>query len=178
MPSKKFPKQLIPLLRGSVDTFVNNPIILIPFITIAFVQLLVLEVLYFSPRFPLSSFFNPIIWTKWGMQFIHYPNNILILPKLFQNMQVVVYIFVSSFFIAVAIGIISAINSGKKINFSSACKDTLGQYIHIFTGALIAFCTFFGLYKLYNFALNSFLRSSSTDEIFFIAKKMMLYGEK
>jgi len=98
------------------------------------------------------------------------------LPKLFQNMQVLVYIFVSSFFIAAAIEIISAINSGKKIKFSSACKDTLGQYIHIFSGALIAFCTFFGFYKLYHFALDSFLRSSSVDGIFFILKKIILYG--
>ena len=132
MPSKNVPRQLMPLLKGAVDTFFNNPIILIPFITIAFVQLLVLEVLYFSPRFPLASFFNPIIGTLWGAEFIHYPNNILILPKLFQNIQALVYIFISSFLIAVAIWIISAINDGKKVNFSLACKVTLRHYIHIF----------------------------------------------
>jgi len=59
MPLKKVPRHLIPLLKGSVDTFVNNPIILLPFLTIAFIQLLILEILYFSPRFPLSVFFNP-----------------------------------------------------------------------------------------------------------------------
>ena len=176
MPLKKVPRHLIPLLKGSVDTFVNNPIILLPFLTIAFIQLLILEILYFSPRFPLSVFFNPIVGTLWGTEFIHYPNNFLMIPKLFQNIQVVVYIFVSSFFIAAAIEIISAINSDKKINFSLACKNTLGQYIHVFSGALISFCTFFGLYKLYHFALNSFLRSSSVDGIFFIVKKIILYG--
>jgi len=59
MPSKKIPRQFMPLLKGAVDTVFNNPIILLPFITIAFVQLFALEILYFSPRFPLSSFFNP-----------------------------------------------------------------------------------------------------------------------
>lgn len=176
MPFKKVPRHLIPLLKGAVDTFVNNPIILLPFLTIAFIQLLVLEILYFSPRFPLSAFFNPIIGTLWGAEFIHYPNNILILPKLFQNIQVLVYIFISSFFIAVAIGIISAINSGKKVDFSSACKGVLGQYIHIFSAALIAFCTFFGLYKLYHLVLNSILRTSSVDGVFFVVKKIILHG--
>jgi len=176
MPSKMVPRQLMPLLKGAVDAFYNNPIILLPFITIAFVQLLALEILYFSPRFPLSSFFNPIVGTLWGMEFTHYPNSILILPKLFQNIQVVIFIFISSFFISVAIWIISAINGGKKVDYSLACKDTLGQYIHIFSAALIAFCTFLGFYKLYQLALNSILKTGSVDGIFFVAKKVILYG--
>jgi len=176
MPSKKVPKHLVPLLKGSVDTFINNPIILIPFITIAFVQLFALEVLYFSPRFPLSTFFNPIIATLWGADFIHYPNNVIIIQKLFPYIQALIFIFISSFFIAVAIGIIAAINNGTKIDFPSACKNTLGHYIHILAGALISFCTFFGLYKLYHIALNSILNSSSVDGIFFIAKKVLLQG--
>jgi len=176
MPSKKVLKQLIPLIKGSVDTFVNNPIILLPFLTIAFVQLLALEILYFLPRFPLSAFFNPIIGTLWGTEFIHYPKNVLIIPKLFQNIQVLIYIFISSFFIAVAIEIIAAINSGKNIKFISACKDSFGQYIHYFVGAFIAFCTFFGLYKLYYFLLNSILNTSSVDGVFFFAKKIILHG--
>jgi len=135
-----------------------------------------LEILYFSPRFPLSAFFNPVIGTLWGAEFTHYPNNILILPKLFQNMQVLVYIFISSFFIAVAIWIITTINDGKKADFSSACKDTLRHYIHIFSAALIIFGTFFGFYKLYYIALNSILQISSSDGVFFVAKKVILHG--
>jgi len=100
MPSKKVPGHLIPLLRGSIDTYVTNPVILIPFLSIAFVQLLALEILYFAPRYPLAAFFNPIVQTLWGERFVHYPNNLLILPKLFQNVQVFVYIFISSFFIS------------------------------------------------------------------------------
>ena len=85
MPSKNVPKHLIPLLRGAVDTFVTNPIIFLPFITIAFVQLMVLEILYFTQQFPLAVFFNPIINTLWGERFTRYPYNFEILPKLFQN---------------------------------------------------------------------------------------------
>jgi hypothetical protein len=176
MPSKKVPKHLMVLLRGSVDAFVNSPIILLPFITIAFVQLFVLEVLYFSPRFPLSAFFNPIVGTLWGAEFTHYPNNILLLPKLFQNMQVLIYICVSSFFIAVAIAIISAINNDRKIKFLEACKETLGQYIHIFAGAMISFGAFLGLYKLYHLSLQAVLDLSSVDGAFFIVNRIVSGG--
>src|SRR3990167_8068562 len=101
MPIKNVPKQLIPLLKGSVDTYIAHPVILIPFLTLAFIQLLILEILFFFPRYPLSVFFNPIVRTLWGEGFVHFPNNYLILPKLFQNAQVFIYIFVSSYLISI-----------------------------------------------------------------------------
>jgi len=139
MPFKKVPTRVIPLLRGSVDTLFNNPIILFPFLTTGFIQLLILEMLYFSPRFPLAGFFNPIVKTLWGEKFIHYPHNIVILPKLFQYFQVPIYIFISSFLIAAAVMIISDLNNGKKGDFLSACREALKHYIHIFVGAFISF---------------------------------------
>jgi len=176
MPLKKVPKQLIPLLRGSVNTIVDHPVILIPFLTVAFIQLLVLEILYFSPRFPLSSFFNPIIATLWGGRFTHYPFHLMILPKLFQNIQVLIYIFITGYFIAVAVMLISAINGGHNMRFKHACRETLGRYVHIFSGALISFGVFFGLYKLYHYALNMLLQSSSVDGVFFTVKFILKNG--
>src|SRR3989338_4563138 len=103
MAMKNTSKQLVPLLRGAVNTFISRPIILLPFMTIAFIQLVILELLYFAPRFPMSAFFNPIVQTLWGEKFTHYPNNFIVLPKLFQYAQAPIYIFFSCFFIAVAI---------------------------------------------------------------------------
>ena len=61
MTKKTSATNVIALLRASVNTIITNPVIVYPFCIIAFIQLLVLEVLYFSPRFPLSVFFGPII---------------------------------------------------------------------------------------------------------------------
>ncbi len=66
MTKKNADKQLMPLLTGAVNACVANPIILFPFVTAAFIQLFILEILYFSPRFPLSTFFGPIIRTFWS----------------------------------------------------------------------------------------------------------------
>ncbi|MCK5014298.1 MAG: hypothetical protein KAS66_10800 [Candidatus Omnitrophica bacterium] len=176
MPRKKVPKELVGLLRGAINTFTTHPIILVPFVTIAFVQVFVLEILYFVPRFPLSDFFNPIIRTLWGEEFIHYPSNFIILPKLFQYAQIPLYIFVSSFFIAVAIAIIAAINDGRKVRFLSACRDVFSQYVHIFVGALISFCMFYGLHKVYGLMIVRALAISSTEGIFFIIKTVVIKG--
>lgn len=176
MPREKIPIQVIPLLRGTVDTFISNPIISFPFLTSAFIQLLALEVLFFAPRFPLSAFFNPIITTLWGESFIHYPNNLLVLPKLLQYVQVPFYIFISSYLIAVAISIIGDLNSGKKVSFGSACQDVLGRYVHILVAATISFLTFYGLYKIYHLLMVQALRISSIEGIFFIIKIVVLRG--
>jgi len=115
MAQKKRNRQLIPLIRESVNNYFANPVILLPFVTIAFIQLLVLEVIYFSPRFPLVKFFGPMISRLEGESFLHYPSNFLILPKWFQLAQYVIYIFISSFFICTAINIISNIESALNV---------------------------------------------------------------
>ncbi|OGX38588.1 MAG: hypothetical protein A3C36_05790 [Omnitrophica WOR_2 bacterium RIFCSPHIGHO2_02_FULL_52_10] len=176
MPLKRVPRQLIPLLMGSVDTYIANPAILVPFITLAFIQLLVLEVLYFSPQYPLSVFFNPIVHTLWGEEYVHYPNNFLVLPKLFQSVQVFIYVFVSSYLISIAVEIIAAINKDGKCSFAAASRDAVHQYVHIFVAALIAFCTFLGLFKLYNLLMLKVLNFSAVDGAYFAAKSIILQG--
>ncbi|MBN1870058.1 MAG: hypothetical protein JW847_05745 [Candidatus Omnitrophica bacterium] len=177
MPRKRSSKEeLVPLLRGTFNSFFTHPIILFPFITIAFIQILVLEILYFSPRFPLSAFFNPIIQTLWGEAFIHYPNNFIILPKLFRNAQLSLYLFVSSFLIAVAISIISAINDNRKIKFSKACRDVLSQYVHVFIAALLTLGVFWGFFRAYNLLVVRVLQIKSAEGIFPVIKTIVIEG--
>lgn len=176
MPLKRVPKQLIPLLMGSVDTYMANPVILVPFVTLAFIQLLVLEILYFSPQYPLSVFFNPIVHTLWGEEYVHYPSNFLILPKLFQSVQVFIYVFVSSYLISIAIEIIAAVNKDGKCSFATASRDAVHRYIHVFVAALIAFCVFLGLFKFYNLFMAKVLNFSAAGGVFFAAKTVILQG--
>jgi hypothetical protein len=60
----------------------KDPKIYLPFLIFAGIELLSLIVLYLAPRAPLRSVFGPIIRTFWGEQFLHYPQNFLLLPKL------------------------------------------------------------------------------------------------
>lgn len=176
MPRRKIPKDLVALLNGAISTFIAHPIILFPFVIIAFLQLFILETLYFAQRFPLAVFFNPIVRTLWGEEFIRYPNNFLILPKLFQYAQVPLYIFVSSFLITVAIAIIAAINDDRKVRFLSACREMFSQYVHIFVGALILFSTFYGLHRVYGLLIARALEITSTEGVFFIIKTVVMKG--
>ncbi len=174
MPRKKSLKEIVPLLRGAVNTFITHPVILFPFVTIAFIQLTFLEILYFAPRFPSAVFFNPIVKTLWGEGFNHYPNNFIVLPKLFHYAQAPLYIFISSFFISTAIAIIAAVDDGHKVKLLPAFRNVFKQYVHIFVGALISFGVFFGIHKLHSLLVMRAWDISSTEGIFFILKTAVL----
>ena len=60
------------------------PIIVAPFIGVAMFEGFVLAVLFLAPRPPLSMALAPIIRAFWGEQFLHYPTNFLLLPKIFE----------------------------------------------------------------------------------------------
>ena len=174
MPRKKTPKPLIPLLSSSISTYLSYPPILFPFVTIAFIQLLILEILFFAPRYPLSAFFNPIVATLWGEQFIHYPDNFHALPKLFQYAQAPVYIFISSFLICTAIAVIAGYNDDRKIKFTAACRNVGKSYVHIIVAATISFCIFYVLHRLYGLAIVRAWQIESREGIFFTIRTAVL----
>ncbi len=172
----KSPKQIIPLLRESVNSFVANPIILFPFIATAFIQLFVLEIIYFSPRFPLVRFFGPVIRRLEGEIYLHYPYSFMILPKWFQAAQYLIYIFIGGFLTAVAIVIIANLNSNKKIKFSSAVRETLPQYVHIALAAMITFAAFYGLTEILGLVVRRAVQIQSQAGIFYVIRAIVLYG--
>lgn len=167
-------KHPIALLRAAVETIFSNPLIFYPFTLIAFIQLLILELLYFSPQFPLSVFFAPIIKTLWGEAFLHYPFNFLLLPKLFQYAQNFVFIFISSFLIGMAVSIIATINMEKKAKAGVAFKQVFPAYVHIFLSSLIMFSIFYGFSFLYELLLLRAARIQSQQGVFYILKKLII----
>lgn len=176
MSKDKTAKNPVTILKQAVNTFFTDPLILAPFITIAFIQLLILELLYFAPRWPLSVFFGPVIERLWGEFYLHYPFNLIILPKMFQYAQIPIYIFVSSFFIGVAITIIGALNAGKETSLKAAAKSTLGQYVHIFIAGLISFVCFYGLYNVYGLLVRRAYLIRSAQGPLYILKQVVLEG--
>ena len=138
----KSPKiRIIPLLKLSVMSLLENKIILFPFFIIFSLHLLILEILYFFPRWPLNVFFGPIIRTaKWGgEEFLHYPANFVLIPKLFQFFQMPMFIVVNSFFIGAAIAIIAGINSDRRITLKSIWKEAGASYLHLVLASAIIF---------------------------------------
>ncbi len=176
MPSKSSHKNPIKILQSSLYTIINNPTILFPFCISAFIQLLILEILYFAPRYPLNIFFGPIIGRVWGEQFLHYPFNFTLLPKLFQMIQIPIYIFIGSFFIAMAVAIIIRINDGKTVHIKQTIKEISSSYVHVVIIALIGYLLVLSFFKIYGILFNRALLIHSQNGIFYWLKKIIIDG--
>ena len=171
-------KKVIPLLRTAVSTLIGNKVVIFPFFIIAFVQLLLLELIYFSPRYPLNIFFGPLIRHFWSEKYLHFPYNFIILPRLYQNsfLQAFVYIFISSFFIASAIAIVSAINSDQHVKIRKIFREVMSHYFHIIVMAVISVVSIKLLFYITGELNQRALEIRSTAGIFFIIKRVVLIG--
>ena len=174
--SKTTPLNTFPLLRETIYSLKGYPEIWLPYILLIFIQLFTLEVFYFAPRHPLVVFFGPIIKTFWGEQYLHYPYNLIKLPEQFQLIQLVIYIFVASYLIAVAIAVITDINGGQKVILRDKFLETLRMYVHIFLAACLIALSYIGLMKLYGLIAQEVYLNASKKWILFVSKKIIIDG--
>lgn len=115
----------------------KNSVIFTPFILIAFLECLALEISYFCARFPLAAIFAPIIRKFFGEQFLHYPGNLVLLPKSFYYCQVAIYVLASAFLAAAAVQIFINIKTGHPVILKAIFKNTAKRYMSFVGFALI-----------------------------------------
>ena len=147
-----------------------------PFIIIVFINFFVLEILYFLPRYPLSTFFAPIISRIWGEEYLHYPMNLMLLPKLFYYAQMVIYLFLSSILIALIVDMIADINSEKKVSFKASLGRSLPRYIYIVIYSSLSLLLFHVFDKAYGLLLHRAIEIHSTTGTYFLIKKFVFYA--
>jgi len=164
------------VLRLGVSLFkLEHQQIFYPFITIVFINFLVLEILYFSPRYPLSVFFAPIISHIWGEGYLRYPMDLVLLPKLFYYVQVLILLFLSSFLIALIVDMVNAINNEEQVNFKVSFKRSLSGYVYIAAYSFLSLLLFKLFDKGYGLLLNRAFKIHSTAGIYFWIKKFVFY---
>lgn len=170
-------KKIFSLLRSAIISILEHKIILLPFLTITFFQILAIEILYFSPRFPLNVFFGPLVSKLWSPAYMHYPLNLAFLPNLFQNFNIGLYIFLNTFLICTAVAMISAINQGEKADIKAAMKNLWPRYVHIVALAVIVTVTTLGLDWAYGRIFQRALQIRSESGKFYILKMIILNGK-
>ena len=169
-------RRVIAIVRGALNALIEHKEILFPYCLIAFVEFFLLEIFYFAPRFPLKIFFEPVIRKIWGEQFLHYPFNLALLPRLFQGAQIPIYIFISTFFVAISMAIIETINNEKHVNIANLIRKNFRQYIHVVVAASISFLVLMGTFKLYELVIHRAELIRSTTGKFYILKRMVIDG--
>jgi hypothetical protein len=169
-------RQPLPLIKNALSTLCSHPEILFPFLLYAFIELLVFEIIYFSPRYPLSSFFGPIITRMEGEVFLHYPYNFILLTKWFQKAQIPLYILFYGFFLSAAIKVIDTINQNKTIVFRTIFTKAFTAYVHVFCAIFLIVLIKIGITSLYALVIKRALIIRSTSGIFYLIKRLVIEG--
>ncbi|MBF0478085.1 MAG: hypothetical protein HQL26_01245 [Candidatus Omnitrophica bacterium] len=163
------------LLGESVTALLNNPSVATPFLTIIFIELLLVEILYFSTRFPLVHFFGPIIQKLWGAVYLHYPNNLLILSSILPYAQIAIFIVIGNFFISMSAAALGLIET-KQSDSLSAGRIALSRYFHVLVAAFLLWGISWLFLSGYRLVLARALKIHSTTGIFFVIKAATVYG--
>ncbi|MFH1359976.1 MAG: hypothetical protein ABIJ41_02945 [Candidatus Omnitrophota bacterium] len=169
-------KSLFLFIQNAVATIMRHPLILYPLCISVFIQLLILEILYFAPRWPLSLFFGPIIRRLYNEAYLHYPFNFQLVPKLFFYAQIPLYFLITAYLSAMTVSMIASIRNEKTISLRSAFRKTRSSYIHIVIAAILTFLTIFPLLKGYELIFERALRIKSETGVFFIMRSIVVYG--
>ena len=132
----------------SFGLMVSKPVVILPFIIIAFLEGLALELIYFSSRKPLTNIAAPIIRKFFGEAFVHYPGNLIILPKLFYYAQVVIYVFCGVLLTAITVNIVKNIKTNLPLKRNVLIKNAFTRYLSFFVFGVIMIALMFLLKKV------------------------------
>ncbi|MEW5895761.1 MAG: hypothetical protein AB1650_08425 [Candidatus Omnitrophota bacterium] len=175
MSQKVSAKQTFSLILNSIFTLFKNPQILYPFGILAFIQLLIMEVLFFAPRNPLSFIFKPIITRLKGEAYLHYPLNFDLMNHWFQSLQVVIFLFITSYLMGKAILMIASVNQDKPIGDKMPALG-LRKYLGIVLAFFFFFLLIHGLTSIYGLLIHRAVQIRSTSGIYFYIKQAVLVG--
>ena len=166
---------------SSFDLIKTRPILLVPFVFIAFFESFALELIYFSTRKTISFIASPIIRKFFGENFLHYPGNLLMLPRLFYYAQVAVYIFIGVFLVAISVNILKNIKANLPLKTDALIKNASKRYLSfvifgivmIFSMILIKRVDTFIFIKLVQF-ISKYLPQIAT-ELYFTGLSLFLF---
>jgi hypothetical protein len=110
----------------------EKPVIYLPFLIAALLEVLALLILFLAPRMPFVKLFGPPIRAFYAERFLHYPANFILLPILFSKAKMLISIIFTSLLTGLAISLTSNYYYRKQVNLSESFKQTLKRYGSLF----------------------------------------------
>ncbi len=142
-PQSALPETPGGLFRETTATILRNPLVLFLFVFLAFIQACALTVVFLSHSEPVNSLLGPIIRRFWGDRFLHYPDNFLILPKLFSYAEMAVITVAGLIITGITIQLIASARDREHTStIVTAFWNTLKRYLGML---FIWLCIFFAL---------------------------------
>ena len=156
--------KIVEIYKQVFSVLQKSPTILFLFLILGIFDAIALTVLFLAPIPPISTILAPIIRTFWSEQYLHYPSNFLLLPKLFGHAHFVISTVVGVFVTGLIIKKIEAEESGQRISTFSAAGDIFKKYFSLVIVWLISYGIFTVSLKglLYVMPLNFWIQMSGS----------------
>jgi hypothetical protein len=162
------------ILSLTVDALLKNPVILYPVFILAFIQLFTLEIIYFTPRYPLSLIFGPIIIKAVNPMYMHYPYNYILMMKWYHAIEIFMYIFINCIFYAAIVRIIALINGGEAVDLKKVYKQVFDSYPHVMTAMVLPAALLQALSLSYKLLLDRVVLIRSSAGVYYMIKQSII----
>ena len=172
---KNPPVKLLDLFALTTSFFKNNSILYLPFIIFFAVEFFCLILTYLSNYNPLLLVFGPIVKTFWGEQFLHFPFNFVLLPKIASFLRILLSISIGPILSGIATLITINIYYKKSIKLEGVFLKVLRKYFTLFFILLILNVTLYFAFKLIGLVLFKYF-SKGNQQLFFIPLRYWSYG--
>jgi len=154
-----------------VAILLKNPALGIPFLFLALFEGAILSICYYFPRPPVSAVLAPPVKVFIGEQFLFYPLNFLVLPRLMFLGRCFVYMGIGLICMGMTILALTQVKNGEAIRPLGNFNHSIRRYWSLFLSAVL-YCVFAAiLYKLPQIlALKLFSGKSAFPAIFWMVR--------
>lgn len=149
-------KKIVEIYKQVFLMLWKNPTVLFLFLLLGIFDAIALTILFFAPIPPVSNLLAPIIRAFWSDQYLHYPANFILLPKLFGHAHFLISTVIGVFFSGLIIKQIEAYDQGLKTSTFSFVGDAFKKYFSLLIGWLISYGVFSVSLKGLLYALSPF----------------------
>lgn len=105
-----------------------KPLVLLPYIIIAFLEGLTLELFFFMTRPPLLQLAGPVLGKFYGPAALHYPVNLVLLPRIFFSAQMFIYVVAGVALMSISVDIVKRIYAHQPLKIGVLIKNALRRY--------------------------------------------------
>ncbi|MBU3933224.1 MAG: hypothetical protein KKH11_00960 [Candidatus Omnitrophica bacterium] len=137
-------KLAIRIWKETFETLLKNPIILLPFLIVGLFDIVLLILIYLAPQPPFSALLAPPIRAFWGEQFLHYPVNLFLIPRLFNYGHIISTAVIGVLMTGLAIGMLKDAREGVRPGILFNLIKSIKAYLSL----VVIWAVLFGLVTL------------------------------
>jgi hypothetical protein len=132
-------------IRLTLQDLKDMPVLYKPFLYLAVIELIGLVLFYFSAQYPFKIIFAPFIKSFYGEAVLHYPYDLVILPKVFRLWQVSAGIIFGSLLAGITISMYNQQAKNMAVRFNNNFKIAFRRYSSLFVYTAAVFILIYGV---------------------------------